>query len=135
MTTFPKHPQALVVDDVLIFAVDEKLQPLIQCYVDHDIVTFNSCQDNVNGTCWIQYGLGDWIMLSELAYQQSKELYEFIEQSCNVSLSCWDNGYQDDADENWIAGDHLIWSASVRFPKELLPDFERLVRAMLATSH
>lgn len=126
-----QHRQAPITDDgEVIFSVDKKLQTLIQFYWDHGIETFNSCQDNVGNKCWIQYELTDWMFISEISFKsESQELYRFIEEQCEVLLLSRDDGHLDENDEYWIEGDELIWSASVRFSKELLPDFEKLVRA------
>ena len=129
-----QHTQAPIYHEgKIVFAVDEKLQSLIQFFFDLDITTYNSCQDNVRGTCWIEYGLGDWIDLADIAFQSdSQELYRFIEENCEVILHSMDDGEPDENDEYWIEGENLIWSASVRFPNKLLPAFEKLVRATLA---
>ena len=112
-----------------IFTVDEKLQSLIQFFVDKGIMTFNSCEDNTNGNAWIEFGLGDWLFINEVAFRsESRDLYEFIEEQSEVKLLSSDDGYPDEDDEYWIEGEDLIWSASVRFPKELLEVFEQLIR-------
>ncbi len=125
-----QHRQAPITEDgKVIFTVDKKLQSLIQFYWDHGIDTFNSCQDNVGKTCWIEYELSDWIFMSEMSFRsESQALYGFIQEHCKVILLSSDNGQPDENDEYWIDGDELIWSASVRFPKELIPEFEKLVR-------
>jgi hypothetical protein len=87
---------------------------------------------NVRGTCWIEYGLGDWIEITEIAFEsESQDLYRFIEEECDVNLLSSDDGCPDENDEYWITGKSLIWSVSVRFPKELLPTFEKLIRTTL----
>jgi hypothetical protein len=126
-----KHRQAPITEDGgVIFSVDKKLQSLIQFYWDHGIDTFNSCQDNTGNTCWIQYALTDWMWMSEISFQtDSKALYRFIEEECKVLLLSSDDGHLDENDDCWIEGDELIWSASVRFKKSLLPKFEEIIRA------
>ena len=128
-----EHKQApIYADGEVIFSVDEKLQTLIQYLNDNDIYTYNSCEGNVNDTCWIEYYLGSWLEITEMAFRtQSQELYRFIEDACKVLLLSTDDGMLDENDEYWIEGENLIWSASVRFSKELLPDFEALVKSTL----
>lgn len=129
-----EHKQTPIVDDgEVIFSVDEKLQSLIQFYWDHEIDTLNSCEDNVGDTCWIEYALKDWMFICDLAFHSDeRELYEFVQELCDVRLLSFDDGQPDEKDEFWIEGENLVWTASVRFPKELLPDFEALVRALFA---
>ena len=128
-----RHKQAPIrVEGKVRFSVDKKLQALIQFLWDNDFGTFNSCEDNVEGTCWIEYMLSDWMKISEIAFRtKSQDLYRFIEAKCDVVLLSQDDGHPDENDEYWIQGDNLIWSASVRFPKKLLPAFEKLIRATL----
>ena len=116
-------------EDETIFTVDEKLQSLIQYFFDNGFETFNSCQDNVRGTTWIEYALEDWILIAEIAFlSETREVYEFIEEHCQVLLLSCDDGEPDENDEYWIEGENLIWSASVRFPKEHLKFFEYQIR-------
>jgi len=128
-----EHKQMPIMEDgEEIFQVDEKLQSLIQFLWDQDIFTYNSCQDNVHDTVWIEYELNSWIYISTIAYKnKSLELFHFIEEACHVLLLSTDDGELDENDEYWISGENLIWSASVRFHKELLPDFEELIRNVL----
>lgn len=130
-----EHKQAPIMDDgEVIFSVDEKLQSLIQFYWDHGVETFNSCEDNGRDTCWIEYALEDWMAICETAFRsEQRELHEFIQDACLVELLFTDDGHpDDDDDEYWIEGENLIWSASVRFPKELLPDFESMIRDLFS---
>ena len=131
-----EHKQApIIYDGEVIFSVDEKLQSLIQFYYDNDIITFNSCEENVEGTCWIEYELGDWIEITEIAFRtESQDLYQFIEDECEVLLFSSDDGEPDENDDFWIEGENLIWSASVRFANKLIPTFEALVRCILGDS-
>lgn len=124
-----EHPQMpICAGDEVIFTVDEELQTLIQYLFDRGVVTFNSCQDNVNNTCWIQYDLFDWMTLSDLAFNSScRDLYEFIETACDVRLLSFDDGDLDEDNDEWIEGENLIWSASVRFDRDSFPDFERMI--------
>lgn len=129
-----EHEQApIIIEDEVIFSVDAKLQSLIQFLCDNGILTFNSCEDNVGGTCWVEYELSDWLKISEIAFRsESQDLYRFIEEECDVGLLSWDDGCPDENDEEyWIEGENLIWSASVRFPKERLPIFEKLMRSTI----
>ncbi len=132
-----EHKQAPIkFEGEIIFSVDKKLQKLIQFFFDNGIVTFNSCEDNVEGTCWIEYDLDDWIAMSEISFRsESQDLYRFIEEECDVKLHSSDDGHPDESDEEWIEGDDLIWTASVRFPKERLRAFEKLIRATFAEIH
>lgn len=125
-----KHNQVPVrYEDETIFTVDEKLQSLIQYLFDNGFETFNSCQDNAGGAIWIQYALEDWILITEIAFLgESRDLHEFIEEQCEVLLLSCDDGEPDENDEYWIEGENLIWSASVRFPKEYLEVFEDEIR-------
>ncbi len=125
-----KHKQApITYEDEIIFTVDEKLQSLIQFFVDKGIETFNSCEDNTNGNVWIEFELEDWKFINEIAFLgEFRELIEFIDDVCEVKLLTFDDGHPDENDEYWVEGENLIWSASLRFPKELLEDFEQIIR-------
>jgi hypothetical protein len=129
-----EHKQAPIMEEnEVAFYVDEKLQSLIQFFYDNGIETFNSCQDNVEDTCWIEYLLDDWMAINEAAFRnESQDLYRFIEEYCDVRLLNTDDGCPDENDEYWIEGENLIWSASVRFSKELLPDYEEILRKTFA---
>jgi hypothetical protein len=128
-----EHKQAPIIEDgEVAFSVDEQLQPLVQFLVDKGVMTFNSCQDNVGGTCWVEFALWDWMTITEVAFGEARDLYQFIEEQREVKLHAFDDGHPDDNDEEWIDGDTLIWSASVRFQKYLLPAFEELMRQALA---
>lgn len=64
------HKQApIMYEGEVIFTVDEKLQSLIQFQWDNGINTYNSCEDNVRGTTWIQYELEDWMVINEIAFR------------------------------------------------------------------
>ena len=89
---------------------------------------------NVEGTCWIQFELVDWIEIETAFSTQSQDLYRFIEEECHVELRSRDEGEPDENDEYWIEGENLIWSASVRFPKERLRTFEKVIRTTLVDS-
>lgn len=130
------HKQApIIVEGEVEFYVDERLQSLIQYLWDKNILTFNSCEDNVRGTTWIEYALVDWIEIEEIAFRSgTRELYEFIQEECEVKLLSCDDGHPDENDDYWIEGENLIWTASVRFPKEYLETFEQYVRATLNDS-
>jgi hypothetical protein len=128
-----EHKQVPIMEDgEEIFQVDKKLQSLIQFLCDQEIYTYNSCQDNVGDTVWIQYDLESWMYITNVAYNSDNyELFQFIEEICQVLLLSSDDGNMDENDEYWIPGKNLIWSASVRFPKELLSEFEQLIRDLL----
>jgi hypothetical protein len=127
------HKQApIFVDGEIEFYVDEKLQSLIQFLWDKNILTFNSCEDNVMDTAWIEYLLFDWMELVDIAFKsENRDLYEFIQEACDVVLLSCDDGHPDENDEYWIEGKEQIWSASVRFPKEHLETFELFMRETL----
>jgi hypothetical protein len=131
-----EHKQTpIIVDGVVVFSVDKKLQSLIQFLTDNEINTFNSCQNDELGTCWIEYDLSDWLKVSEISFRsESQSLYNFIQDECEVLLISCDDGYYEDYDEIRHLGDNLIWSASVRFNKKFIPDFEKVVRATLEES-
>ena len=130
-----QHRQApIIVDGEVAFSVDKKLQSLIQFLWDNGLRTVNSCEDNVEGTCWIQYHLDDWQFVSEIAFRREpQDLYRFIEEDCFAEVRSRDDGYLLEEADEYIEGTALIWTASVRFPKELLPTFEKLVRTTLGT--
>jgi len=125
-----EHKQApITYDGEVVFEVDEKLQGLIQFLWDKGLTTFNSCEDNTKGNAWIEFELEDWAAINEIAFlSESREFVEFVEEACEVKLLSFDDGHPDENDEYWIEGENLIWSASVRFPKELLENFEQLIR-------
>ncbi len=86
-------------------------------------------------TTWIEYSLFDWMQLEEIAFKsENRDLYDFIQEGCEVLVLSCDDGHPDENDEYWIEGDDLIWSASVRFPKEYLKTFEQYIRATLDDS-
>ena len=124
------HKQAPIFDNgEVIFTVDKKLQRLIQFLWDHGIITYNSCQNNVKGRAWIQYDLESWLLMNEIAFRdETRELYDFIQEECEVKLLSWDDGEPDENDECWIEGENLEWTASVRFHKRHLKKFERYIR-------
>jgi hypothetical protein len=128
------HKQAPIIKDgELVFEVDEKLQSTIQLLLDNWIATFNSCQDNIHGTCWIEFELGGWKYLVNTSFQSPEQLlYTYIEDQCEVKLDFCDSGHFESEDEDvWIEGDELYWSASVRFPKEDIPIFESLLKTTI----
>jgi hypothetical protein len=129
--TLAQHTQApIMVDNEVAFSVDEKLQSLIQFYYDHGFLTFSSCENSLDGSCWIKYELSDWIEIAESSFSRDEQaLYHFIDENCKVDLLSEDDGGPDENDEYWIPGNNLIWSATVSFKKELLPTFEKLVRS------
>jgi hypothetical protein len=131
------HKQTpIIVDGVVVFTVDKKLQSLIQFLTDNEIHTFNSCQNDELGTCWIEYDLNDWLKISEISFQtESQSLYNFIQDECEVLLTSCDDGYYEDYDDIRHFGDNLIWSASVRFNKKFIPEFEEIIRATLEDSN
>lgn len=128
-----EHKQAPILENgEEIFTVDERLQSLIQFLWDQGFTTYNSCQDNVRNTAWIQYDLSSWMVIVETAFQGgAKELVQFIEEECQVDLLFFDDGEPDENDEFWIEGENLVWSASVRFPKKKINQFEALLRVTL----
>lgn len=128
-----EHKQVPIVDDgEEIFKVDEQLQSLIQFQWDLGLLTFNSCQDNVRKCAWIEYELASWMLIVDTAFRsESDELYRFIEEECQVILLSCDDGESDEHDEFWVEGENLIWSASVRFPKEHIGYFEAMLRESL----
>ena len=131
--TEAQHTQVpIMIENEVAFSVDEKLQPLIQFLCDGGILTFNSCENSIDGSCWIEYELSDWIDITETAFSNlDQSLYHFIEASCKVDLLTEDDGGPDENDEFWIPGNNLIWSATVSFKKELLPTFEKLLRSAI----
>lgn len=134
MTT--EHKQAPIYDNgEVVFTVDEKLQGLLQYFFDSDICTFNSCQDNVGGTVWIEFLLYDWLEIIEAAYTQHRtnnhEFYYFAEENCDVRLHAQDDGCLDEDKDEWIEGEELIWNASVRFPGEFLEQFDDLIKDII----
>ncbi len=128
-----RHTQApIMIENEVAFSVDEKLQHLIQFLCDGGILTFNSCESSIDGSCWIEYELSDWIEITETAFStEGQVLYHFIEENCKVDLLSEDDGGPDENDEYWIPGNNLIWSATVSFKKEQLPTFEKLIRSTL----
>ena len=70
-------------------------------------------------------------LISRVFHGRSYELREFIEGACEVKLHFQDDGFPDENDEFWIEGGSLIWTASVRFPKECLKDFEQMLQGIL----
>lgn len=125
-----EHKKApITYEGEVIFSVDEKLQSLIQFFVDKGIETFHCCENSVDGAAWIEFALEDWQTITELAFHgEARELVKFIEEKCEVLLLSVDDGHPDDRDDRWIEGETLVWIASVAFPSELLAEFEQLIR-------
>jgi len=128
-----EHKQVPIVEDgEEIFTVDENIQSLMQYFCDVNIITYNSCQDNSGRRIWVEYDLESWIYIKTLAYKsESYELVQFIDEICQIDLLSCDDGHPDENDEHWIPGENLIWSASVRFPRNFLPEFEALIRELI----
>lgn len=125
-----EHKKApITYEGEVIFDVDEKLQSLVQFFVDKGIEPFQSCENSVDGATWIEFALEDWQTIHELAFQGgARELVKFIDEKCEILLLAVDDGHPDAKDEYWIEGDSLVWIASVAFASELLGDFEQLIR-------
>ena len=106
--------------------IDKGLEDLMATLWSQGITTYNSCIENTldeNGevTTWLEVDLADWQKLVSRAFHIDKELYHWVEENCKVNLLSDDDGMLDPEDEDqWIEGDYLIWSASVRFPRKLL---------------
>ncbi len=128
-----EHKQAPIMQDgEVVFTVDEKLQSLVQYLLDNGFETYHSCEDDIDGMTFVEYAIDDWIAITEIAFRNSnRELYEFILDQCDVLLQPFDDGFPDDGNERWVEGDNLVWIASVTFPSEHLPHFEKLVRSVL----
>jgi len=129
-----KHPQTpIYFEGDVIFTVDEQLQGLMQYLFDNRVTTFNSCQNNIEDKVWIELSLFDWLIITENAYKQRRtnNFYYFSEDECEVKLLSGDDGQLDEANNEWIEGDNVIWSASVRFPRTLLSEFEALIRTVI----
>jgi hypothetical protein len=93
-----KHKQKpIIVDGVVVFSVDEKLQGLIQFLTENKINTFNSCQEDNKEFCWIEYDLEDWLKISEISFRsESQRLYQFIDENCEVILLMCNDGCHDE---------------------------------------
>ena len=106
--------------------IDKGLEDLMATLWCQGITTYNSCIENTlneNGevTTWLEVELNDWQKLVSRAFHTDKDLYYWIEEFCKVELLCTDDGMPDpEDDDQWIEGDYLVWSASVRFPRKLL---------------
>lgn len=106
--------------------IDKGLEDLMATLWCQGIKTYNSCVENVLNadgevTTWVEIDLADWQRLVNRAYLVDRELYHWIEEHCDVKLLCTDNGFPDpEDDDQWIEGEYLIWTASVRFPRRLL---------------
>ena len=80
--------------------------------------------------------LDDWMMLSNISFKSAEQsLYRFIEKDCQVLLLSHDDGNLDASEDCWIQGKELIWSASVRFPKKLITEFEAFMVQTIAEMH
>ena len=136
-----KHKQVPITDrdGDTVFEVDEGIHALIQYLYDKGVKTFNSCEDNFDGEdsvqiAWIQFSLDAWMGITSMAFNgNSRELFEFINFACNVDLRPFDDAYIDEDDEIW-GGDNLLWTASVRFNREYLAEFEQLLQETLGGS-
>ena len=64
-------------------------------------------------------------------HSKARDLYNFIEDECQIFLLVTDDGQPDENEEDLLEGDELIWAASVTFPKERLVEFEGLLRETL----
>jgi len=116
--------------------VDEMLQGLIQFFFDNDIYTVNSCQNINGGKVWIEFFYYDWFKIIQVAYKlnlsHEHELYYFAQENCNVNLHANDDGYLDEANDEWVEGNEIMWTASIRFPAPLLSKFEELIRNVVS---
>jgi hypothetical protein len=111
--------------------VDEGLATLLSVLWDRGCRTYNSCQHNVpdpNGVvqAWIELDASDWQRIVTRSFYVDRELYEFIEEFVTVQLLHTDTGYPDPESDDWIEGDDLFWTASIRFPSRLIGTAERL---------
>lgn len=106
--------------------IDRGLEDLMATLWVQGIKTYNSCIENTldaNGevTTWVEIDLSDWQKLVSRAFHTDKDLYYWIEEFCRVELLCTDDGMPDpEDDDQWLEGDYLIWTASVRFPRKML---------------
>lgn len=84
-----KHKQAPIFEEgEVIFHVDEKLQSLMQFFWDTGIQTLNSCQDNVRGTCWIEFEMTDWMMLSDISFKSAEQTFTDLSKSTAKFCCC-----------------------------------------------
>ena len=118
-----------------ISSVEEEFQSIIQFLWDREIDAFDWCMDNEWGIASIHFELFCWMRVTTAAFHsKARDLYNFIEDECQIFLLVTDDGQPDENEEDLLEGDELIWGASVTFPKERLVEFERLLRETLRYS-
>lgn len=134
-----KHKQVPILDrdGDPVFDVDQGIHALIQYLYNKGIKTYNSCEDNFHKESnspeitWIQFSLDAWMGITSMAFHgNSHELFEFMNLACQVDLLSFDDSYIDENDEYWEEN-NLLWTASVRFDREHLTNFEALLRETL----
>jgi hypothetical protein len=133
----PKQKHKQVEADYMGYSilVDDKVLPLLRILWDNDIKTYNSCQDN-NGTIWIEFKhISDLQSIIRKAFLKNHiinlgsdkidewRLYEFFIEMCDIRMNVDDNGFLDRDNNEWIEGDDINFSTSLRFNKEYLTAF------------
>jgi len=85
---------------------------------------------------WIEFFYYDWFKIIQVAYKlnlsHEHELYYFAQENCNVNLHANDDGYLDEANDEWVEGNEIMWTASIRFPAPLLSKFEEVIRNVVS---
>ena len=123
-TATTKHKQV----EVFGTSIDAGLEGLMTGLWHHGARTLNSCVENIPNKdgdiqTWFEVDLNDWTRIVGRALLVNRDLYDFIEEHCDVQLLSFDLSFDDGClteDGEWIEGDYLMWSASVRFPRQLL---------------
>lgn len=136
MDTTHRQVPAVYNDDELIM-VDERLATILELLWDHGYETITSCQ-NQNGYTVIEFEIDSFQSLARLAYSEvvrdgnvarneQTSLYKFMSCVCDRTNEVYDNGYVDRITHDWVNGNKLIFSVSVRFKCDRLDEFETLI--------
>ena len=109
--------------------IDKKIADIIEFLWKIELETCLSCEDN-NGKVWIHFYEDSYKHFMQSAYIEFKNLggedtlYDFILDNCEIS-ACYEEF--DCFDEDAEPLDNPELTIGLRFPKELLTDFKRLL--------
>lgn len=128
----PIHRQASARDDDETIMVDENLVSVLEWLWSYNYCTYNSCQNN-QGRIWIEFDLSSFKALVRTAYEEIKDntsyvpsLHEFLEE-CEKTFHFQVDGRLDSNDE-WVRGDTVMFSVSIRFGHDRFDDFQALLK-------
>lgn len=126
-----EHKSVLVkLEEDYIPEIDENLADIVKFLWDLGLGTCLSCEDN-NGKVWLHFWEHSYKHLMQNAYIEFKilgckedSLYQFLIDNCDTSASYEEFDSQDEDADPVENPDITI---GLRFPKELLLEFKRLL--------